>query len=172
MPPNRWEDIRDDLFEIVYKLIGPLASEDQAVVEREMQARGYDIKWNAIRYPGRVIMVWDQAVHEDLLVCLVSHLKPEGRDYAAITEMMRAKGYTFSEGALTYVLAFHFSSSRLVQMQSLALMRLAPTNWDWDAHLALLQAVMEHATPTQPEWEIILEAVAKKGYKYTASAAM
>ncbi|KAK4165040.1 hypothetical protein QBC43DRAFT_288253 [Cladorrhinum sp. PSN259] len=129
---HRWEDIRDDLFEIVYKLTGPLAKEDQEVVEREMQARGFDIKWNAIRKfcdfsqtntitttptpqsdpnqsttemskPGRVLMTWDQTVHEDLLVCLVTHLKPEGKDYVAVTEMMHAKGYTFSEGALTYV---------------------------------------------------------------------
>jgi hypothetical protein len=47
-----------------------------------------------------------------------------------------------------------------------------PTNWDHDAHLALLQAVMAEAPPTAAEWDGILSRVAKKGYIYTASAAM
>lgn len=48
--PVRWDEIRDDLFEVVYKLCGPLSKDDQIVVEREMQSRGYDISWNGIRY--------------------------------------------------------------------------------------------------------------------------
>lgn len=47
-----------------------------------------------------------------------------------------------------------------------------PTTWDHDAHLALLQAIVDKAPPTQGEWENILEQVRKKGYTYTASAAM
>ncbi|KAK4228425.1 hypothetical protein QBC38DRAFT_509014 [Podospora fimiseda] len=241
MPPNRWEDIRDDLFDIIYKLTGPLTTEDQGVVEREMQARGFDIKWNAIRFhslsvdpqirgsayscsslsfsstfsltqtpnhhhhhtsitnnpynmskPGRVLMVWDQAVHEDLLVCLVSHLKPENKDYKAITELMHAKGYTFSEAAFqffsqTFPSTSNFSPCSLSRNHSSFTTKVgqtffampsghstfkAPTEWNWDAHLTLLQAVMEHAAPNQQEWEKILESVAKKGYKYTASAAI
>lgn len=51
-------------------------------------------------------------------------------------------------------------------------MATKPTNWDHDAHLALLQAVMENAPPSPAEWEPILAHVAKKGYIYTASAAL
>ena len=47
-----------------------------------------------------------------------------------------------------------------------------PTTWDHDAHLALLQAIVDKAPPTQVEWENILEQVRKKGYTYSASAAM
>jgi hypothetical protein len=47
-----------------------------------------------------------------------------------------------------------------------------PTVWGHDAHLALLQAVMAEAPPSPHQWDKILERVAKKGYNYTASAAM
>jgi len=47
-----------------------------------------------------------------------------------------------------------------------------PTTWDHDAHLALLQAVMAEAPPSPAQWERILERVTRKGYAYTASAAM
>lgn len=49
---------------------------------------------------------------------------------------------------------------------------MAPTNWDHDAHLALLQAVVAKAPPTQAQWDQILDEVGKKGYVYTASAAL
>ncbi|KAL2147883.1 hypothetical protein VTI28DRAFT_3361 [Corynascus sepedonium] len=47
-----------------------------------------------------------------------------------------------------------------------------PTVWDHDAHLALLQAFMAEAPPQPAQWDAILERVAKKGYFYTASAAI
>ncbi len=47
-----------------------------------------------------------------------------------------------------------------------------PTIWDHDAHLALLQAIVAEAAPLPAQWEKILERVSKKGYNYTASAAM
>lgn len=50
--------------------------------------------------------------------------------------------------------------------------KMAPTNWDHDAHLALLQAVMAKAPPSQAEWDQILEEVGRKGYVYTSGAAM
>ena len=50
--------------------------------------------------------------------------------------------------------------------------KVAPTVWDHDAHLALLQAVMAENPPSGSQWDSILTAVAKKGYVYTASAAM
>jgi hypothetical protein len=46
-----------------------------------------------------------------------------------------------------------------------------PTVWDHDAHLALLQAVIAEAPPSNDEWTKILDRVAAKGYSYTASAA-
>ncbi|KAK4115672.1 hypothetical protein N656DRAFT_775612 [Canariomyces notabilis] len=47
-----------------------------------------------------------------------------------------------------------------------------PTVWDHDAHLALLQALIAEAPPTNAEWDRVVERVAQKGYHYTASAAM
>jgi hypothetical protein len=51
-------------------------------------------------------------------------------------------------------------------------MSKVPTIWDHDAHLALLQAIMAVAPPQPGEWDGILAEVGKKGYNYTASAAM
>jgi hypothetical protein len=47
-----------------------------------------------------------------------------------------------------------------------------PTNWDHEAHLVLLQAVMAEAPPSPVQWDKILDRVTQKGYRYTASAAM
>ncbi len=47
-----------------------------------------------------------------------------------------------------------------------------PTIWDHEAHLSLLQAIMAEAPPTPAQWDKILVKVTKKGYNYTASAAM
>ncbi|KAK3315171.1 hypothetical protein B0H66DRAFT_606074 [Apodospora peruviana] len=49
---------------------------------------------------------------------------------------------------------------------------MAPTNWDSDCHLALLQAIIACAPPTPAEWEMILDQVSQKGYIYTSSAAL
>jgi len=51
-------------------------------------------------------------------------------------------------------------------------MATKPTVWDHDAHLALLQAVVAESPPSPAAWDKILETVAKKGYIYTASAAL
>lgn len=48
----------------------------------------------------------------------------------------------------------------------------APTNWDHEAHLALLQALVLKAPPSAAQWDDVLEEVAKKGYIYTSSAAL
>ena len=50
--------------------------------------------------------------------------------------------------------------------------KTAPTNWDHEAHLALLQAIVYKAPPTGGQWDEVLAEVGKKGYVYTASAAM
>lgn len=47
-----------------------------------------------------------------------------------------------------------------------------PTNWDHDAHLTLLQAVMIEALPSKPQWDRILQRVARKGYTYTQTAVL
>lgn len=54
----------------------------------------------------RNVQRWDKETHEDLLVVLCAHLKPNNQDYTAIWQLMREKGYTFTEGALTYVFTF------------------------------------------------------------------
>ncbi|KAK4190258.1 hypothetical protein QBC35DRAFT_530096 [Podospora australis] len=46
---NRWEHIRDDLFEVVYSTIGPVPKDKQAEIVRTMRKRGFNIGWNSIR---------------------------------------------------------------------------------------------------------------------------
>ncbi|KAK0740660.1 hypothetical protein B0T18DRAFT_491254 [Schizothecium vesticola] len=50
--------------------------------------------------------------------------------------------------------------------------KTAPTNWDNEAHLALLQALVLKAPPSAAQWDDVLEEVGKKGYIYTSSAAV
>ncbi|VBB83811.1 Putative protein of unknown function [Podospora comata] len=55
MPPptkyiNRWEDIKDDVFEIIYNMKAPLSAEDKDQLVKAMRERGYNIGWNGLRY--------------------------------------------------------------------------------------------------------------------------
>ncbi|KAG9258063.1 uncharacterized protein F5Z01DRAFT_670715 [Emericellopsis atlantica] len=43
---------------------------------------------------------WDAASHEDLLLCLIDHCKPNKAMVTDIAEQMRAKGYTYSYDAI------------------------------------------------------------------------
>lgn len=52
---------------------------------------------------ARILQNWDAETHEDILVALIEHMRPAGSDWAAVTAALRAKGYTFTEGALVYV---------------------------------------------------------------------
>ncbi|KAK3387013.1 hypothetical protein B0H63DRAFT_521091 [Podospora didyma] len=45
----RWEEIRDDLFEAIMQVQGPLSKEQQEEIVRIMRDRGHDMVWNAIR---------------------------------------------------------------------------------------------------------------------------
>ncbi|KAK4205633.1 hypothetical protein QBC40DRAFT_248802 [Triangularia verruculosa] len=47
---NRWEDMKDDLFEIIYQMKHPLSAEEKDTLVREMRAKGYNIGWNGLRY--------------------------------------------------------------------------------------------------------------------------
>ncbi|KAK4671010.1 hypothetical protein QC764_0090840 [Podospora pseudoanserina] len=54
MPPptkyiNRWEDIKDDVFEIIYNMKAPLSAEDKDQLVKAMRERGYNIGWNGLR---------------------------------------------------------------------------------------------------------------------------
>ncbi|KAL2171639.1 hypothetical protein VTG60DRAFT_2207 [Thermothelomyces hinnuleus] len=126
----------------------------------------------------RTLQNWDAETHEAVLLALIEHMKPNGSDWSAVVASLRPKGYTFSEGALvttTILCQQHPFTPWLLlppQEHSVAMSKQQPTVWDHDAHLALLQAVMAEAPPQPAQWDAILERVAKKGYCYTASAAM
>ncbi|KAK4651383.1 hypothetical protein QC762_0092150 [Podospora pseudocomata] len=59
MPPptkyiNRWEDIKDDVFEIIYNMKAPLSAEDKDQLVKAMRERGYNIGWNGLREPTKL----------------------------------------------------------------------------------------------------------------------
>ncbi|KAK3903357.1 hypothetical protein C8A05DRAFT_14676 [Staphylotrichum tortipilum] len=161
---TRWEEIKDDLLESIIQAHSPISKEHQAEVVRIMGEKGHAITWNAIRYvPGRrTLQNWDAETHEGILLALIEHIKPNGNVWSAVVASLRAKGYTFTEGALVKdtTTAIMSTTSKL------------PTIWDHDAHLALLQAIMVEAAPSPTQWEAILRRVANKGYNYTSGAAM
>ncbi len=51
----------------------------------------------------RTLQNWDAETHEAILLALIDHMKPTGGDYSVVVSSLRNKGYTFTEGALTYV---------------------------------------------------------------------
>ncbi|KAK4214036.1 hypothetical protein QBC37DRAFT_315229 [Rhypophila decipiens] len=161
----KWEEIRDDLFEAIMAVQPALGKEQQEQVVVFMQSRGHNMVWNAIRYvTARTCHkqhVWTTEAYKDVLMALNNHFCPNAADCRAIIGELRSKGWSYSDNALLH--QFCTQSPHL---------NMAPTNWDHDAHLALLQAVMSKAPPTQSEWDQILEEVGRKGYVYTSGAAM
>ncbi|KAM7183460.1 hypothetical protein V8F33_013570 [Rhypophila sp. PSN 637] len=136
---------------------------------------------------GRVLQKWTAEVHEAILIEAVDHVP--NSDWKAIVERLQEKGFTFTLSALlsrrlpsflslsftvliSQASAIALHSSRHQFCTQSPHFNMAPTNWDHDAHLALLQAVMAKAPPTQSEWDQILEEVGRKGYVYTSGAAM
>ncbi|KAL1841419.1 hypothetical protein VTJ49DRAFT_7096 [Mycothermus thermophilus] len=125
----RWEDIREDLFEIILQVFGTIEKDKQAQIVEKMKARGHDMNWNAIRYVlflkrqrhlagrelpdghytvtmsrvNRRLHHWDADTHVDVLIAVLEHMKPTAKDFTSIMEALREKGYTFTEGALMYV---------------------------------------------------------------------
>ncbi|KAK0651356.1 hypothetical protein B0T16DRAFT_453833 [Cercophora newfieldiana] len=185
----RWDEIRDDLFEAYIAVSPPLTKEQQEELTGIMRARGHDMVWNAIRYllvpsllqrgssfstfpepvMGNTTHSWTAEAEQDLLRVLNTYYRPNAEDCKTLAAALKAKGYTVSENGL--LLRGQLCTNLKSQVSSLE-MASKPTNWDHDAHLALLQAIIENAPPTQFEWEPILEAVGRKGYAYTASAAL
>ncbi|KAI5918961.1 hypothetical protein F4810DRAFT_689550 [Camillea tinctor] len=45
------------------------------------------------------------------------------------------------------------------------------TNWTSETHLDLLLAIMEHAAPTQAEWDNIIKQLRGQGYNFSIGAA-
>jgi hypothetical protein len=52
----------------------------------------------------RVVQRWNEETHEDILLAMIHHLNPSQGDWAGIMQNLRAKGHTFTESALKYVL--------------------------------------------------------------------
>ncbi|KAK3392626.1 hypothetical protein B0T20DRAFT_456081 [Sordaria brevicollis] len=166
---NKWEDIRDDLFQAYIYAAGPITTDMQASIEEFMQSRGHEIRWNAIS-----LTKWDHKTHEDILLAMVEHFRPAVPDCKEITKILRSKGYTFTDSALLYVeMKLRTFTCRFEDDDVYYVVKASrPTIWDHDAHLALLQAVMIEAHPTKPQWEKILKRVHTKGYNYTQAAVL
>lgn len=68
----KWEDIREDLFEAIIQVMGPLTKEQQAEVVRIMNERGHGMVWNAIRYGFQVLSVARFSIF--FLYCFMNNL--------------------------------------------------------------------------------------------------
>lgn len=77
--------------------------------------------------PGRrTLQNWDADTHQAVLLALVDHMKPAGSDWSAVVASLRAKGFTFTEGALVYVLLFGRQSSvQLVAVTGFAFLKFS-----------------------------------------------
>ncbi|KAM7209537.1 hypothetical protein V8F20_000275 [Naviculisporaceae sp. PSN 640] len=177
----------------------PNAADCRAIIG-DLQAKGWTYSDNALFIPGvvsscltmsggRVIQKWTAEVHEAILMELLEYDIPNS-NWKAIVERLNKKGFTFTLSALLFISSSSLQNPFFLSLPSTTLLqrernpyqtsnlhlqspsKMAPTNWDHEAHLALLQAVMARAPPTQAEWDQILEDVGKKGYVYTSGAAM
>lgn len=54
--------------------------------------------------PSRSVMKWDSNVHEDILVAINDVLQLSRTDWEHIMSALHGMGYTFTEGALKYVI--------------------------------------------------------------------
>ncbi|KAL0470504.1 hypothetical protein QR685DRAFT_544174 [Neurospora intermedia] len=127
------------------------------------------------RSAQRNLTRWDQKTHEDIMLAMFEHFRPTAADMKEIVELLHVqKGHTFTDGALftitnpqSFALCFHFAknqaalSLKMEEEDHEAHFYVAkaskPTNWDHDAHLTLLQAVMIEALPSKPQWDRILQ---------------
>ncbi|RKU47373.1 hypothetical protein DL546_006591 [Coniochaeta pulveracea] len=78
------------------------------------------IKSRAMAGDGkRVVQRWTEDTHEAILLALIHHINPSQSDWAAIMQTLRAKGHTFTEGALNWqstipvILPSHLASSSI-----------------------------------------------------------
>ncbi|KAK0741700.1 hypothetical protein B0T21DRAFT_432990 [Apiosordaria backusii] len=151
---NRWEDIKDDLFEIIYHIHAPLSAEQKDAVVKEMRSRGFNIGWNGIRYRPTVDFLLLLSFPSDYLYfpshlsrSLFSSVRPSTLDAAT----------TFRPHTITM-------SSRAPR---------APRTlqkWDSETHTDILLAVCQHMKPTKVDWQSITEILQVKGYTFTSGA--
>ncbi|KAK1832735.1 hypothetical protein QBC39DRAFT_433035 [Podospora conica] len=113
---------------------------------------------------------WDAESNLDVLKVLNNYYHPNAADCKAMIGALHAKGYTYSDGALLDMRAiidrlhsqgYSFTDSAL-QQPTVIMPKPAPTNWDNEAHLALLQALVLKAPPNAAQWDDVLEEVGKK----------
>lgn len=58
----------------------------------------------------RQTMQWDANVHEDILICMFQHLKLNNEEWTSVMAELQKLGYTFTESALRYELAWFLCS--------------------------------------------------------------
>ncbi|EGO56775.1 hypothetical protein NEUTE1DRAFT_123234 [Neurospora tetrasperma FGSC 2508] len=98
------------------------------------------------RSAQRNLTRWDQKTHEDIMLAMFEHFRPTAADMKEIVELLHVqKGHTFTDGAL-----FLKMEEEDHEAQFYVAKASKPTNWDHDAHLTLLQAVMIEALPSKP----------------------
>ncbi|KAI1118087.1 hypothetical protein F5Y14DRAFT_447498 [Nemania sp. NC0429] len=101
-PAKKWDDtMLAHLCVAIYDTVNAsITLEDKDAIVAIMNGRfGHDTNWNAIR-----LMKWDSKVHEDILVAISDVLQLSRTDWEHIMSALQKMGYTFTEGALKYVI--------------------------------------------------------------------
>ncbi|KAK0670063.1 hypothetical protein QBC41DRAFT_222569 [Cercophora samala] len=138
---NRWEDIKDDLFEIIYNLNAPLSAEQKDAVVKAMRDRGYNIGWNGLRYYLYFTLPF---------LCLFLFFLSSANGQTIITTTVRPRPH-------------HHRPATPAMARKL-------TNWGEQEHLAVLLSMYQVMQPTKLDMTNIAEACRARGFLFTPGA--
>ncbi|KAJ3516386.1 hypothetical protein NM208_g14850 [Fusarium decemcellulare] len=141
-------------------------------VEEYLKGCGYSTSFDAVRNQNilaslvetyamakRQTMQWDAHVHEDILICLFQHLKPNNQEWASVMQDLQGLGYSFSESAL-----------RPKPITIIIMSGKPARGWDATSHEDLLLAFMDEIKPNKAIITSVTEKMREKGYTYSYDA--
>ncbi|KAK3320951.1 hypothetical protein B0T19DRAFT_466163 [Cercophora scortea] len=146
----RWEDIRDDLFEAIMNVHGPLTKEQQDDVVEFMRSRGHiTLASITIFIMSRPVHVWDAEANHDVLIALNKLFLPNAKDCEKMIVELRAKGYTYTTMP---------AAGRVLQ------------TWTAETHEAIMLVMVEYLKPSAKQWREMLEMLHSRGHTFTEGA--
>ncbi|KAH8843771.1 hypothetical protein MCOR21_003607 [Pyricularia oryzae] len=183
----RFEDIKGDLFEAIWRATAPtFGPEQQSAVITHLKAKGIEMTWDAVRAPG---------LHEDLVAVLLKQDLVSTENWKAVLAGMHEAQYQFTWRGFETIWD---DRARSVLLQ--AVMDVAPPSadqwesimekvqesgysytpkaafrithrWDDKSDRDLLIAVLAELAPTPEQMKNIVQRCHEAGYTFTVSAA-